>query len=331
MTDTSPMSPAVIQRLRESIELPDAGERFEVRALIGQGGMGRVYCVYDRLLQRDVALKALSLESETADLAARLSREARVLARLEHPGIAAIHDAGVLADGRPYYLMRLVRGQSLADPTALGARGERLRIFLRICDAVSFAHAKGVVHRDLKPGNIMAGEFGDVVVLDWGVAKLLTDARDARALELDDRTLHSDSEQDAELSDEHTRDGVIVGTPGFMAPEQALGAARLVDVRADVFGLGKLLRHLLGDASPLPKPLDAIIAQSTAADPDARYQRVDELAADVRRWLDADTVLAYRESMWERLSRFVRRNQTLLLLLLAYALVRIFILWWRGV
>lgn len=325
------MSPAVIQRLRESIELPDAGERFEVRALIGQGGMGRVYCVYDRLLQRDVALKALSLESETADLAARLSREARVLARLEHPGIAAIHDAGVLADGRPYYLMRLVRGQSLADPTALGARGERLRIFLRICDAVSFAHAKGVVHRDLKPGNIMAGEFGDVVVLDWGVAKLLTDARDARALELDDRTLHSDSEQDAELSDEHTRDGVIVGTPGFMAPEQALGAARLVDVRADVFGLGKLLRHLLGDASPLPKPLDAIIAQSTAADPDARYQRVDELAADVRRWLDADTVLAYRESMWERLSRFVRRNQTLLLLLLAYALVRIFILWWRGV
>lgn len=331
MTDTSPMSPAVIQRLRESIELPDAGERFEVRALIGQGGMGRVYCVYDRLLQRDVALKALSLESETADLAARLSREARVLARLEHPGIAAIHDAGVLADGRPYYLMRLVRGQSLADPTALGARGERLRIFLRICDAVSFAHAKGVVHRDLKPGNIMAGEFGDVVVLDWGVAKLLTDARDARSLALDEGTLHSDRLHNAELSDEHTRDGVIVGTPGFMAPEQALGAARLVDVRADVFGLGKLLRHLLGDASPLPKPLDAIIAQSTAADPDARYQRVDELAADVRRWLDADTVLAYRESMWERLSRFVRRNQTLLLLLLAYALVRIFILWWRGV
>lgn len=325
------MSPAVIQRLRESIELPDAGERFEVRALIGQGGMGRVYCVYDRLLQRDVALKALSLESETADLAARLSREARVLARLEHPGIAAIHDAGVLADGRPYYLMRLVRGQSLADPTALGARGERLRIFLRICDAVSFAHAKGVVHRDLKPGNIMAGEFGDVVVLDWGVAKLLADARDARSLALDEGTLHSDRLHNAELSDEHTRDGVIVGTPGFMAPEQALGAARLVDVRADVFGLGKLLRHLLGDASPLPKPLDAIIAQSTAADPDARYQRVDELAADVRRWLDADTVLAYRESMWERLSRFVRRNQTLLLLLLAYALVRIFILWWRGV
>lgn len=303
------ISDAAIRHLQQTVEWPDAGERYEVREMIGQGGMGRVYRVYDRMLDRELALKALSLESETPELTQRLTHEARVLAKLEHPGIAAIHDAGQLADGRPYYLMRLVRGQSLSDPLVLGARGDRLRAFLRICDAVSFAHARGIVHRDLKPSNIMTGEFGDVVVLDWGIAKVLNDDADAR-------------------------DGMVMGTPGFMSPEQAAGSVRAIDTRADVFGLGALLGHLLGARSTstsLPRPLAAIIAKAMAPHPDERYQQVNDLASDVRRWLDAEPVAAYRENFLERGVRFYERNRTLLLLLLAYAIVRITILWWRGV
>lgn len=306
------ISDAAIRHLQQAVEWPDAGERYDVREMIGQGGMGRVYRVYDRLLDRELALKALSLESETPELTARLTHEARVLAKLEHPGIAAIHDAGSLADGRPYYLMRFVRGKSLTDPSALGARGDRLRAFLRICDAVSFAHARGIVHRDLKPGNVMTGEYGDVVVLDWGIAKVLSD-------------------------DEDMRDGTVVGTPGFMSPEQAAGTVRAIDTRADVFGLGALLQHLLtanGTAlhePQLPRPLSAIVAKAMASEPANRYQQVNDLAADVRRWLDAEPVAAYRESIIERSARFYERNRTLLLLLLAYAIVRIAILWWRGV
>jgi serine/threonine-protein kinase len=320
---TRDLSDAAIRHLRETIDRPDAGERFEVQALIGKGGMGRVYQVHDRLLGRDVALKVLSLDAETASLAERLGREARVLAQLEHPGIAAIHDAGTLTDGRPYYLMRLVRGVSLADPTAIRTRGERLRVFLRICDAVSFAHARGIVHRDLKPGNVMIGEFGDVVVLDWGVAKVLRDTADVASSESTDRV----------ASDDETRDGVVVGTPGFMAPEQAAGSSKDVDGRSDVYSLGALLQFLLsaGETSPVPHALSAIIARATAREAASRYPEVTHLADDVRRWLDAEPVSAYRETVAERVARWYTRNRTLVLLLLSYAVVRVTILVWRGV
>jgi serine/threonine protein kinase len=314
--------------LQSTIDLPDAGPRFAVQSLIGQGGMGRVYAVHDRLLDRDVALKVLSLDAETADLAQRLAREARVLARLEHPGIAAIHDAGTLADGRPYYLMRLVRGTSLADPALLGARGERLRVFLRVCDAVAFAHARGVVHRDLKPGNVMVGEYGDVVVLDWGIAKVLgSPSDDASAM----ASPASGAAEDANEADFDTAEGVAIGTPGFMAPEQSAGNP--VDARVDVYGLGALLRHMLngGASATIPRPLSAIVDRAMSVEPAERYQRVDDLASDVRRWLDGESVSAYRETIVERSRRFYQRNRVLLLLLAAYVVVRVTILLWRGV
>jgi len=331
------LSDAAVRHLRETIDLPDAGDRFEVRALIGQGGMGRVYQVHDRVLGRELALKVLSLDAETEELTQRLAREARVLAQLEHPGIAAIHDAGTLADGRPFYLMRLVRGKSLADPAAFGGqggaesgtRGERLRVFLRICDTVAFAHARGIVHRDLKPGNVMIGEYGDVVVLDWGVAKQLRVGVHAGATGAPRPATRPD------VPDHDTRDGVVIGTPGYMAPEQSTGASHAVDFRSDVFGLGALLRFMLSDgastSAPAPPPLAAIVAHAMAHDPADRYQRVDLLATDVRRWLDAEPVSVYRENLFERAARFHARNRTLLLLLLAYAIVRVTILVWRGV
>ena len=309
------LSDAALARLRDVVDRPDAGDRYAVHELLGRGGMGAVYRATDQLLQRDVALKVLPPEHHE-DIASRLEREARVLAALEHPGIVSIHDAGRLADGRPFYVMRLVRGRRLDEQVRDETLGERLRRFLAVCDAVSFAHSKGVIHRDLKPANVMVGEFGEVLVLDWGVAK--------RAAEAAGGANHS-----SPVAVGDTGDGVAVGTPGFMAPEQFVATAA-VDVRADVFALGAMLRELTTGAK-IAAPLRAIIARATAPAANDRYPSVDALAADVRAWLDGASVSAYAESVWEKAARFYRRNSALILLLLAYVLVRLFILWWRGV
>ena len=310
-----PLTDAAVARLRDAVDRPDGGDRYAVHELIGRGGMGAVYRATDRQLGRDVALKVLTTELEQEEIARRMEREARVLAALEHPGIVAIHDAGILADGRPFYVMRLVRGRRLDEHVRNESRGERLRRFLSVCDAVSFAHSRGVIHRDLKPANVMVGEFGEVLVVDWGVAKVAAD----ESLPANARL----------VSDGETGDGVAIGTPGFMAPEQHAGDAR-VDGRADVFALGAILRDLVG-AGKVPAPLNAVIARATAQSLEERYRTVDALAADVRAWLDGAAVSAYSESVWERLQRFYRRNTALILLLLAYLVMRLFILWWRGV
>jgi serine/threonine protein kinase len=309
------LSDAALARLREVVDRPDAGDRYAVHELLGRGGMGAVYRATDRVLQRDVALKVLPPEQHE-DIAIRLEREARVLAALEHPGIVSIHDAGRLSDGRPFYVMRLVRGRRLDEQVRDETLGERLRRFLSVCDAVSFAHSKGVIHRDLKPANVMVGEFGEVLVLDWGVAK--------RAAETSDDKSHSSA-----VAAGDTGDGVAVGTPGFMAPEHFVASAG-VDVRADVFALGAMLRELT-TGGKVAAPLRAIIARATAPSAGDRYPSVEALAADVRAWLDGASVSAYAESAFEKALRFYRRNSALILLLLAYVLVRLFILWWRGV
>ena len=309
------LSDAAIARLRDVVDRPDAGDRYAVHELLGRGGMGAVYRATDRILQRDVALKVLPPELAQDDVAARLEREARVLAALEHPGIVSIHDVGRLVDGRPYYVMRLVRGQRLDEQVRHESLGARLRRFLAVCDAVSFAHSKGVIHRDLKPANVMVGEFGEVLVLDWGVAKRATDP-----------SVRGDEGIASAPGD--TGDGIAVGTPGFMPPEQTVAGD--VDTRADIYALGAMLRELTSSGK-LAAPLRAIIAKATAPMAADRYSAVDALAADVRAWLDGAAVSAYAESVWEKGGRFYRRNSALILLLLAYLVVRLFILWWRGV
>lgn len=310
-----PLSDAAVARLRDAVERPIAGSRYAVHELLGRGGMGAVYRATDDVLGRDVALKVLVTELDGDDIARRLQREARVLASLEHPGIVAIHDAGTLADGRPFYVMRLVRGRRLDEQARHEGLGERLRRFLAVCDAVSFAHSRGVIHRDLKPANVMVGEFGEVLILDWGVAKVITEPAD-RASSL------------PSSSNGHTGDNVAVGTPGFMAPEQRSGHSS--DTRVDVFALGAMLRDLIGGDKAAPA-LRAIIMKATAAEASLRYPSVEALAMDVRAWLDGAAVSAYTEPIWERVARFYRRNSALILLLLAYLTVRLFILWWRGV
>lgn len=284
-------------------------ERYEVLGELGRGGMGVVYHVRDRVLSREAALKVMHDALPDRALV-RLQREATVLAMLEHPGIVPVHDLGVLADGRPYYVMKLVRGETLEACVARGiSHGEALRAFIRVCDTVAFAHARGVVHRDLTPRNIMLGTFGDVLVLDWGVAKV---------------TGRDEVDADAAEQPGGTGDGAVLGTPGFMAPEQR-GGAKDADARSDVFALGRILSTMVREVRA---PLQSIIDRATAPDPDARYADVTALGRDVGAYLDRMPVAAHRERWWERLGRFADRHRLALSLVGVYLVVRALILLW---
>jgi serine/threonine protein kinase len=303
------LSDAALGRLREALDWPDlSGTKYADPEPIAQGGMGAVFRVRDADLERDVAMKVLRLPEGGGGLAARLRQEARILARLEHPGIVPVHDCGELADGRCFYVMKLVRGRRLDEHVGEGTDlAERLRLFERVCEPVSFAHAHGVIHRDLKPENVMVGAYGEVLVLDWGVAKVLAEA----AAEAPGPA--------APAGAVRTGHGTVLGTPGYMAPEQARGEA--VDHRADVYGLGVILGGLLGDAPP--PGLSAVCRKTCAADPADRYQSVDELRREVSRYLGGLAVNAYREPLAARAARFARRHRVALLLLLAYLLLRV--------
>src|SRR5215467_3671470 len=164
----------VVARLQTQMQTPDlSGTRYRALRFLGHGGMGSVWLVEDSILQRPVALKIVAAENSAADLAARLMQEAIVLARLEHPGIVPVHDAGTLADGRTFYCMKHVEGQTLDRYAAPLSPSERLRLFQRITEPLAFAHSRGVIHRDLKPANIMIGPFGEVLIMDWGLAKVM--------------------------------------------------------------------------------------------------------------------------------------------------------------
>src|SRR5208282_1677562 len=315
---------------------PDlAGTRYRLLERVARGGMGVVYAAEDEKLERRVALKVLDVPGTDNDLANRLMREARVLARLEHPGIVPVHDVGTLADGRVFYTMKFVEGLQLDKHLAVvNSIPDRLRLFLRICDAVSFAHARGVLHRDLKPANIMVGPFGEVLVMDWGLAKLLPGGKTPGAsggpghLTLIQAAAPEVPARDTTSVLELTGHGTVLGTPGYMSPEQARGDVERLDVRSDIFSLGAILKFMLTAARPtsLAKSLAAICEKAAAESPDTRYQSVPDLALDVARYLDGLPVSARRESSLERLGRFYLRHQAAILLIAAYLLMRVLIL-----
>jgi tetratricopeptide (TPR) repeat protein len=300
-------------------------ERYEFGTEVARGGMGRIVRAVDRRLGRDVAVKVMI--GSSGQLAARFDREARVIARLQHPGIVPIYDIGSTEDGRPFYSMKLIEGRTLDDAIKAADADGRMELLphvLAAVDAIAYAHSQRIIHRDLKPLNVLVGAFGETLVIDWGLAKELTaltgDSGEEPIPAADDPTL--------------TRHGQVVGTPAYMPPEQAAG--RPVDERADVYALGAMLYHVLAGQPPFagvaserlmaevvggrPRPLDqlrpdlpddllAIVARAMARAPLDRYADAQEMAADLRRHQAGQLVSAHRYTLRQRLARFIRRNR----------------------
>jgi eukaryotic-like serine/threonine-protein kinase len=299
---------AVVDHLRVVATWPELpGDRYAIDRPIGRGGMGTVYVARDTLLDRDVAVKVSNAPAAGSGLDERLREEAQVLARLEHPGVVPVHDAGLLDDGRLFYVMKLVHGETLTAHVArLQGEAAVLGVFERVAETMAFAHEAGVVHRDLKPSNVMVGRFGQVLVLDWGVAKVM----EADALA-----------------------GTRVGTPGFMSPEQARGEGA-TGAASDVFALGALLFWMLTGEMPgarpeealrrirAPRRLRAITLKCLASDASHRYVRAGDLAADLGRYRAGQPVTAHRETALERFGHWFLKYRTFILLIAAYLVMR---------
>ncbi|MGA9797416.1 MAG: serine/threonine-protein kinase [Terriglobales bacterium] len=325
------LSDQALGRLRVAAEIPDlSGTSYVLLDKLGAGGMGGVFRVEDTALGRQVALKVIGVVDSSGEFGARLLREARIIAQLEHPGIVPVHDVGTLPDGRVFYTMKLVQGRRLDHyRDEIASLPERLRIFQKICDAVAFAHAHHVLHRDLKPQNVMVGKFGEVLVMDWGLAKFLR-----AEISAESKTPREIRPQPQPLSgNTHAPDtahGAVLGTPGYMSPEQAGGNTAAVGPRADVFSLGAVLGFLLEGSGRVPKALAAIASKATAEDAQQRYGSVEELANDIAHYLDGLPVSAYPEGPLTRLWRWVVRNSAWILLIVAYLVMRALFILWRG-
>ena len=362
------LSDNTVERLREEADLPDlGGSKYLVLHKIGSGGMGTVYLAQDVDLGRKVAIKVMNIADTTGSLASRMMREARIVALLEHPSIVPIHDVGRLDDDRVFYAMKLVQGRRL-DQTAVDdsvSSYDLLRIFQKVCEAVAFAHARGVIHRDLKPENIMVGPFGEVLVMDWGVAKWLGGAKPSESMSNSERSkvgALGDADLIATLplaagAPGDTSSGTIIGTPAYMPPEQARGETEILDERSDVFALGAMLYFILTRRPPVypavvtdgspnavnvrfmrPRQIDAKISRAIegiclkamSERREERYYNAEEIAADVVRFLDGMPVTAYRENILEKAGRWLNKNRFIVLLIIAYLIMRLIVFFWIG-
>lgn len=311
---------------------------------IARGGMGAIYTATDPDLERVIAVKVALDESNPK----KFFEEARVTAQLEHPNVVPIHDAGLLQDGRSFFSMKLVQGQELKeilqkrkraqerDPRA--ALNRLLEIFLKVCDGIAYAHSKNVVHRDLKPENIMVGEYGEVLVMDWGISRVRGESMG-----------ESDT---VPASDWITtmNDGEICGTPCYMAPEQAAGENSQIGPGTDIYGLGGLLYEILTGFPPIdtensetlikvlrkvidnevtkpelraprqfiPRELSAIAMKALSAEAHDRYATVAELQSDIRLYLTGHSVSAISDSYWQLLTKLLARKKKLVLTLFIF-------------
>jgi serine/threonine-protein kinase len=294
--------------------------RYELGRMIGQGGMGEVVSAKDEQIGRRVAIKKIRGTAD-AKATARFTREAKIQGQLEHPSIVPVYELSTAPDGQPFFAMKQLSGATLADiigmmlvedpPTlAKYSRQRLLRAFTEVCLAIEFAHTKHIVHRDLKPANVMLGDFGEVYVLDWGIAKVLDGSEDIEAGPSGDAS-------------EHTQIGAMIGTPGYMPPEQIAGDADL-DGRADVYALGCILFEILAlsplhprgaaglasakagiDARPsqraperdIPPELDAVCERACSVERAQRFATARELGDHVQRYLDGDRDTAMRKQL----------------------------------
>jgi serine/threonine protein kinase len=320
-----------------------AGERFRILRFHREGGLGRVYLAHDEELGRDVALKEIRPDKvASADLRDRFILEAEINGGLEHPGIVPIYSLGNYDDGRPFYAMRFVDGDSLKeaiesyhkefprpDPAAVEFR-KLLGRFVDVCEAIAFAHSKGVLHRDLKPHNVMLGRYGETLLIDWGLAKATGRRKPPAPEDERESTLVPPSGND------HAPTIGPIGSPSFMSPEQAAGESVSLGPTTDVYGLGAILFALLTGKAPveggvinevlervrngsirlprslnpnIPRALEAICLKAMALRPEKRYGSARELADEVERWLADEPVQAYPDPWVHRVARWMRRHR----------------------
>jgi hypothetical protein len=300
-----------------AVAVPQGDARYEQIGLLGEGGMGRVIEAVDKQFHRVVAIK--ELRGAGGD-AARLQTEAFVTGNLEHPGVPPVYERGVRGDGSPFYVMRRVRGRSmedeLVDAKDLPSRQKLVRQLTRAAETLGFAHSKGVVHRDVKPQNIMVGSHGEVFVVDWGLARagsLGSSSGSGSGSNLDTQPGQAP---------QHTMMGQVMGTPAYMAPEQARGDISMIDARTDVFALGAVLFRILAGRPPYdgtttaqavenaktcthpsidelvplaPGPLREICKKAMAAQPNERYPTAQHLADALEAFASLAVVKAYEE------------------------------------
>jgi len=243
--------------------------KYELGGLLGRGGMGDIVSGRDKTIGRDVAIKQLRTDTPNAEAVARFLREARIQARLEHPSIVPVHELGYDAQGVPYFTMKKLTGRTLQELLASDApppRQRMLRMFAEVCLAVEFAHARGVVHRDLKPANVMVGDFGEVYVLDWGLARIVEEKEaPSSSLEIG---------ADVSSVGGMTQAGTMLGTPGWMAPEQIENAS-LVGTEADVYALGAILFEILAGETVHPRGQGALTSTLVGVSEGPQQRRPD--------------------------------------------------------
>jgi serine/threonine protein kinase len=336
--------------------------RYTIGDEIARGGMGTILRAVDRDIRREVAVKYLLGQADDKQKA-RFVEEAQITGQLEHPNIVPVYDLGVDEAGQLFLSMKLVRGRSLAQVLAelrtWPQAAEReyslarlLNVFVNVCHALAYAHARGVIHRDLKPANIMVGDFGEAYVMDWGLAKVLhplpappTEPPNGAPSVVNPRASHPSLVITNRSSDDLTVDGVVIGTPVYMPPEQAAGRISAIDERSDVYSLGAILYEMLTLQTPVekeggamailvrvtrgeilpphqrtpdraragkvPKELEAIAMKALATRRDERYPSVEALRLDVERFLEGRSVSAREDSVLEMTTRVVRRNKAI--------------------
>jgi len=366
--------------LKSSLIIGEHGKKYEIKDIAGQGGMGVVHIAKDVNIKRKIAMKVIIGDGKDIndEQLLRFISEAQVTGQLEHPSIVPVHELGIDADNNIFYTMKLINGVTLKEIIKQIKAGHQktirsyplsslMNIFIKVCEGMAFAHSKGVIHRDLKPENIMIGEFGEVVILDWGLVKVLDTDEDDSAIEHARKVIKQGDKKaftkvgSSRTIDVHqTMEGAAMGTPSFMAPEQAYGKIDALGSRTDIYALGGILYNILslrcavhgkhvnaillnivsGKLDPLirkgaklphipngiPQGLAAVTSKAMALLPEDRYETAAEIKSDIEAWQSGFATGAEDAGIGTQLKLLIKRNKKLVITSLTLALAALFLI-----